>query len=123
VLDPPGAKVPTRVANTRDLVQKLLQFPELGLGLSEGETPCIPDLENAALAGRQLWWSSCAPDQSLAGKPWLTDEDLLRHKGLIREPGPEPASTLNGHAWVYRSLQIKLNLKYPRRSARVRRDW
>lgn len=110
MLDQPGAKVQLEVANTATIVQKLLNF-ELDIGLIEGETQ-HPDLEMLPWRDDELV-VFCAPDHPLAGRPWLSDEDLRAVHWIIREPG---SGTRQHFEWAMHGLlpqlQIKLELQH-----------
>lgn len=100
-----GARVELEVANTETIVRKVANF-ELDLGLIEGESR-HPDLE-------MLHWRDdelvvfCAPDHPLAGKPWLTDDDLLCAAWIVREPG---SGTRQHFEWAMHGLLPELNIK------------
>lgn len=100
-----GARVELEVANTETIVRKVANF-ELDLGLIEGESR-HPDLE-------MLHWRDdelvvfCAPNHPLAGKPWLTDDDLLSAAWIVREPG---SGTRQHFEWAMHGLLPELNIK------------
>lgn len=105
MLEQSGARVELEVANTSTIIRKLANF-ELDLGLIEGETR-HPDL-------KMLHWRDdelvvfCAPDHELAGKPWLTDEDLLQAEWIVREQG---SGTRQNFEWALHGLLPQLNIK------------
>src|SRR5690606_31255909 len=105
MLEQPGARVELEVANTSTIVRKLANF-ELDLGMIEGEN-LHPDL-------KMLYWKEdelvvfCAPDHELAGKPWLTDEDLLQAEWIVREPG---SGTRQNFEWALHGILPQLNIK------------
>lgn len=80
----PQAEVALEVGNTAAIVEKVANF-ELDIGMIEGELN-HPDL------ALQPWQKDelviiCAPDHPWAGKPWLTDDDLVRADWILRENG------------------------------------
>ena len=80
----PGARVNLEVANTADVVRKVLNF-ELDLALIEGEYN-HPDLEIS------LWRDDnlvvfAAPEHPLAQKKQITAADLREAAWILREPG------------------------------------
>jgi DNA-binding transcriptional LysR family regulator len=105
-----GARVKLEVANTSSIVQRVLNF-ELDVGLIEGEAQ-HPELD-------MLPWREdslvvfCAPDHPLAGRPWLTDADLLEAQWIVREPG---SGTRQHFEWamhgLFPQLQIMLELQH-----------
>ncbi|CEA05639.1 LysR family transcriptional regulator [Pseudomonas saudimassiliensis] len=105
MLEQPGARVELEVANTSSIVSRLVNF-ELDLGMIEGETR-HPDL-------KMLYWQEdelvvfCAPDHELAGKPWLTDEDLVQAEWIVREQG---SGTRQSFEWALHGLLPQLNIK------------
>lgn len=105
MLEQPGARVELEVANTSTIVAKLANF-ELDVGLIEGEMR-HPDL-------KMRYWRNdelvvfCAPDHELAGKPWLTDEDLIEAEWIVREQGSGTRQTFE---WALHGLLPRLNIK------------
>lgn len=110
MLEQPGAKVKLEVENTASIVQKVLNF-ELDVGLIEGETH-HPELEMLPWREDELV-VFCAPDHPWAGRPWLTDEELLQAQWIIRERG---SGTRQHFEWAMHGLlpqmQIKLELQH-----------
>ena len=100
-----GARVELEVANTEAIVRKVANF-ELDLGLIEGESR-HPDLEMIHWRDDELV-VFCAPDHPLAGKPWLTDDDLLSAAWIVREPG---SGTRQHFEWAMHGLLPELNIK------------
>lgn len=100
-----GARVELEVANTEAIVRKVANF-ELDLGLIEGESR-HPDLEMIHWRDDELV-VFCAPDHPLAGKPWLTDDDLLSVAWIVREPG---SGTRQHFEWAMHGLLPELNIK------------
>jgi DNA-binding transcriptional LysR family regulator len=80
----PGARILLTVENTAAITQKVRNF-ELDIGLIEGE------MQDDAL--NVIPWRDdelclfCAPTHELAGRPTLSDEDLLNAEWILREPG------------------------------------
>lgn len=105
MLEQTGARVELEVGNTSSIVRKLVNF-ELDLGMIEGEIQ-HPDL-------KMLYWREdelvvfCAPDHELAGKPWLTDEDLIQVEWIVREQG---SGTRQNFEWALHGLLPQLNIK------------
>ena len=106
----PGARVTLEVANTANIVARLLNY-ELDIGLIEGEVH-HPDLEMLPWRDDELIMF-CAPDHPLAGRPWLTDDDLLGIEWIVREQG---SGTRQHFDWAMHgllpNLQIKLELQH-----------
>lgn len=105
MVEQPGARVELEVANTATIVRRLANF-EIDIGLIEGETH-HPDLD------MQHWRDDelvvfCAPDHPLAGRPWLTDEELLQADWIVREPG---SGTRQHFEWALHGLLPNLNIK------------
>ena len=80
----PGAKVALKVANTEEIARKVQHF-ELDIGLVEGELhhselDIIPWREDELVV-------FCSPENPLAEKKRLTDQDLLAADWIIREQG------------------------------------
>lgn len=105
MLEQPGARVELEVANASTIVRKLANF-ELDIGLIEGEMR-HPDL-------KMRYWRDdelvvfCAPDHELAGKPWLTDEDLVEVEWIVREQG---SGTRQNFEWALHDLLPNLDIK------------
>lgn len=105
MLEQPGAKVQLEVANMSTIVQKVLNF-ELDIGLIEGETQhqeldMLPWREDELVV-------FCAPDHPWAGRPWLSDEDLLEAQWIIRESG---SGTRQHFEWAMHGLLPQLHIK------------
>ncbi len=82
--DAPHAQVSLEVANTRAIVQKILNF-DIDIGLIEGEyqhqdLTILPWREDELVC-------FCAPEYPLAGKSALSDEDLIGARWIQREAG------------------------------------
>lgn len=105
MLEQPGAKVQLEVANMSTVVQKVLNF-ELDIGLIEGETQ-HQELEMLPWREDELV-VFCAPDHPWAGKPWLSDEDLLQAPWIIRESG---SGTRQHFEWAMHGLLPQLHIK------------
>ncbi len=80
----PDAEVSLEVANTATVVEKVANF-ELDVGMIEGELN-HPDLQLIPWKEDELV-IMCAPDHPWAGKPWLSDEDLVEADWILREEG------------------------------------
>jgi DNA-binding transcriptional LysR family regulator len=100
-----GARVELEVANTETIVRKVANF-ELDLGLIEGESR-HPDLEMVHWRDDELV-VFCAPDHPLAGKPWLSDDDLLDAAWIVREQG---SGTRQHFDWAMHGLLANLDIK------------
>lgn len=87
-----GADVSLEVANTSQIVEKLVNF-ELDIGMIEGELN-HPELELIPWQTDELV-VFCAPDHPWVGKPWLSDEDLLSADWILREPGSGTRQTFD----------------------------
>lgn len=80
----PGTRIRLTVENTASITQKVRNF-ELDVGLIEGE------LQDDAL--EVIPWRDdelclfCAPTHELAGRPTLSDSDLLNAQWILREAG------------------------------------
>ncbi|MFC3852645.1 LysR family transcriptional regulator [Salinispirillum marinum] len=86
------ADVALEVANTSQIVEKLVNF-DLDIGMIEGELN-HPELE--LIPWRQdALVVFCAPDHPWAGKPWLSDEDVLAADWILREPGSGTRQTFD----------------------------
>jgi DNA-binding transcriptional LysR family regulator len=80
----PGARVHLEVANTAEVVRKVLNF-ELDLALIEGEYN-HPDLDITHWRDDRLVVFA-APDHPLAKKKTLSERDLCEAAWILREPG------------------------------------
>lgn len=80
----PGSRVDLTVENTASIAQRVRNF-ELDIGLIEGELH-DPALDVIPWRDDELSLF-CAPDHPLAGRPTLTDRDLLEAEWIIREAG------------------------------------
>ena len=100
-----GARVELEVANTETIVRKVANF-ELDLGLIEGESR-HPDLEMVHWRDDELV-VFCAPDHPLAGKPWLSDDDLLDAAWIVREQG---SGTRQHFDWAMHGLLANMDIK------------
>lgn len=82
--DHPGARVALRVANTADIVRRVLNF-ELDVGLIEGERH-HEDLDVQHWKPDELA-VFCAPGHPLANRPALSDAELSKAPWIVRERG------------------------------------
>lgn len=80
----PDADVSLEVGNTTSIVDRVANF-ELDIGMIEGEVN-HPELVLTPWRHDELA-IICAPDHPWAGKPWLTDQDLVEADWILREPG------------------------------------
>lgn len=105
-----GARVELEVANTETIVRKVANF-ELDIGLIEGETR-HPELDLLHWRDDELM-VFCAPDHPWAGRPWLSDEELLEAHWIVREQG---SGTRQHFEWAMQGLlpdlQVKLELQH-----------
>ncbi|MBY4675420.1 LysR family transcriptional regulator [Marinobacterium arenosum] len=88
----PGARPQLQVANTSTIAARVANF-DLDIGLIEGEIQ-HPELEIQPWRGDELA-VFCAPDHPLAGKPRLSDTDLLSANWILREPGSGTRQTFD----------------------------
>lgn len=100
-----GARVELEVANTASIVAKLANF-ELDIGLIEGELQ-HPELQMIHWRDDELV-VFCAPDHPLAGRPWLTDDDLLAAQWVVRERG---SGTRQHFEWAMHGLLPELDIR------------
>ncbi|AQZ95936.1 LysR family transcriptional regulator [Halopseudomonas phragmitis] len=100
-----GARVELEVANTSTIVRKVANF-ELDIGLIEGEVH-HPELDMLPWRDDELV-VFCAPDHPWAGKPWLSDEQLLATEWIVRESG---SGTRQHFDWAMHGLLPELNIK------------
>ncbi|MEH6388638.1 LysR family transcriptional regulator [Pseudomonas profundi] len=105
MVEQPGARVELEVANTATIVRKIANF-ELDIGLIEGETH-HPELEMKYWRDDELV-VFCAPDHPWAGKPWLTDEELVEAEWVVREQG---SGTRQHFEWALHGLLPRLQFK------------
>lgn len=105
MVEQPGARVELEVANTATIVRKVASF-ELDIGLIEGETH-HPELQMKHWRDDELV-VFCAPDHPWAGKPWLTDEELVEAEWVVRERG---SGTRQHFEWAMRGLLPRLDFK------------
>jgi DNA-binding transcriptional LysR family regulator len=106
----PGAQVKLIVENTSSITQKVRNF-ELDIGLIEGE------LQDDALT--VIPWRDdelslfCAPTHPLAGRPTLTDEDLISAEWILREAGSGTRQGFNRAVYgLLPQLKIRLQLQH-----------
>lgn len=104
MVEHPGARVELEVANTSQIVAKVSNY-ELDVGLIEGETR-HPDLQVLPWRQDELV-VFCAPDHPLAGRPWLTDEELLSAQWIVREQG---SGTRQHFEWAMHGLLPQLDI-------------
>ena len=105
MVEQPGARVELEVANTATIVRKVASF-ELDIGLIEGETH-HPELEMKHWRDDELV-VFCAPDHPWAGRPWLTDEELVEAEWVVREKG---SGTRQHFEWAMHGLLPRLQFK------------
>ncbi len=79
-----GAGVSLMVANTQAVAEKLLNF-DIDIGMIEGEYH-HPDLDIIPWREDELI-CFCSPRHPLAHKTFLTDEDLIEARWILRESG------------------------------------
>jgi len=101
----PGSRIDLTVENTSAITQKVRNF-ELDVGLVEGELQ-HPDLDVIPWRNDQLSLF-CAPDHPLAGRPTLTDDDLLEAEWIIREAG---SGTRQAFEHAMYGLMPRINLR------------
>ena len=106
----PGANVKLTVENTSSITQKVRNF-ELDIGLIEGE------LQDDALT--VIPWRDdelslfCAPTHPLAGRPSLSDDDLLGADWILREAGSGTRQGFNRAVYgLLPQLKIRLQLQH-----------
>lgn len=80
----PQAEIRLEVANTQNIVKKLLNF-DIDIGMIEGEIS-HPDLQMIPWRDDELS-CFCAPSHKLARKKKLGEADLLQTPWILREPG------------------------------------
>lgn len=90
--DAPNASVTLEVANTRRIAEKILNF-EIDIGLIEGEYH-HPDLDIIAWQQDELV-CFCSPQNPLAAKQALTDDDLAEARWILREAGSGTRQTFD----------------------------
>jgi len=100
----PGAQVSLEVANTQEIVNKVVNF-ELDIALVEGELT-HPELEITPWHEDELM-VFCSPDHALAIKGELTDADLLEATWIVREIGSGTRQTFER---AMHGLLPKLNI-------------
>lgn len=105
-----GAKVELEVANTKTIVDKLLNF-DIDVGLIEGE------VQHSSL--QVLPWEEdelvcfCAPDHPLAKKQIITDDDLLNADWILREEGSGTRQAFDRAMYgLMPSMKILLELQH-----------
>ncbi len=108
--DAPHAQVSLEVANTRTIVQKILNF-DIDIGLIEGEyqhqdLTILPWREDELVC-------FCAPEHPLAGKPALSDADLIAGRWIQREAGSGTRQTFDrAMRGLLPRLEILLELQH-----------
>jgi len=100
----PGAQVSLEVANTQEIVNKVVNF-ELDIALVEGELT-HPELEITPWHEDELM-VFCSPEHALATKGELTDADLLEATWIVREIGSGTRQTFER---AMHGLLPKLNI-------------
>lgn len=106
----PGAQITLEVANTAEIVQKVINF-ELDIALVEGEL-AHQDLEITPWREDELV-VFCAPQHPLASKQQLSDDDLRDATWIVRETGSGTRQTFERalHGLVP-ELNIMLELQH-----------
>lgn len=102
----PEAKVDFAVANSPDIVAKVLNY-EVDLGMIESEVN-HPDLEVIPWLDDELI-VFCSPDHPLAKKGQLTDKDILDNRWILREAGSGARQTFNR---AFRTLLPQLQVYF-----------
>lgn len=100
----PDAQISLEVANTQEIVNKVVNF-ELDIALVEGELT-HPELEITPWHEDELV-VFCAPQHPLATKEKLTDDDLLKATWIVRETGSGTRQTFER---AMHGLLPKLNI-------------
>lgn len=101
----PGSRVDLTVENTSLITQRVRNF-ELDIGLVEGE---LQDSTLEVIPWRDDELSLfCAPDHPLAGRPTLSDDDLVNADWIIREAG---SGTRQAFEHAMYGLMPRLNLR------------
>jgi len=100
----PGAQVSLEVANTQEIVNKVVNF-ELDIALVEGELT-HPELEITPWHEDELM-VFCSPEHALATKGELTEADLLEATWIVREIGSGTRQTFER---AMHGLLPKLNI-------------
>jgi len=100
----PDANATLDVANTTDISQKIINF-ELDIGLIEGEIS-HSELEVIPWKKDELV-VFCAESHPLATKATLIDEDLIKAKWILREPG---SGTRQAFDYALHGLLPELNI-------------
>ncbi len=88
----PSASIQLHVANTEQIARGILNF-ELDIGLIEGEVQ-NSDLECIRWQDDELLVFA-SPDHPLARKAYLSDQDLLAARWILREPGSGTRQTFD----------------------------
>ncbi|HEY0705383.1 MAG TPA: LysR substrate-binding domain-containing protein, partial [Polyangia bacterium] len=88
----PGAELTLTVANTEEVARQVANF-EIDIGLVEGEIE-HPDLDVTVWREDELA-VFCGPQDPLARKRLLTDEDLRRADWVVREVGSGTRQTFD----------------------------
>ncbi|SDU06991.1 LysR substrate-binding domain-containing protein [Halopseudomonas salegens] len=101
----PGARVVLDVANTENIVARLMNF-ELDIGLIEGEVN-HPELDILPWRKDELVVFA-APDHPLAGRSALSDADLCQQEWIVRERG---SGTRQHFDWAMHGLLPELRIK------------
>jgi len=108
--DHPEAKVILNVENTSAISAKVRNF-ELDIGLIEGELQ-DPDLEVSYWRDDELA-IFCAPDHPFAKNPFLSDEDLLAARWIVRESGSGTRQAFDrGMQGILSALDLRLELQH-----------
>lgn len=104
------AKVILNVENTAAISAKVRNF-ELDIGLVEGELQ-DPDLDVSYWRDDELA-IFCAPGHPFAGKPSLSDEDLLAARWIVRESGSGTRQAFDrGMQGILSALDLRLELQH-----------
>ncbi|MCH8497513.1 MAG: LysR family transcriptional regulator [Marinobacter sp.] len=106
----PHARVALRVANTRTIVERVIDY-ELDIGLIEGELQSA-DLDVIPWRADELV-IFCAPEHPLATMPTLNDDDLRAATWIMREQGSGTRQTFErGMHGLLPDLNILLELEH-----------
>jgi DNA-binding transcriptional LysR family regulator len=105
-----AAKVSLHVANTREIVERVVSF-DLDIGLIEGEMQ-HPELQITPWRDDELV-VFCAPSHPLAQHQQLSDKDLLNAQWIVREAGSGTRQVFErALQGLLPQLQISLELQH-----------
>ncbi|MGV6806886.1 MAG: LysR substrate-binding domain-containing protein [bacterium] len=108
--DYPDAKVEFAVANSPEIVSKVLNY-EVDLGMIETEIKhsdldLIPWIDDELIV-------FCSPDHPLANKKLLTEKDLVSTRWILREPGSGARQTFDrAFSAVLPKIDVYLEFKH-----------